>query len=806
MYFHKVDTPYNFTFTGSREHAGVPVSKKEVSQAQALLPGGETLEIMLEDRGSDVFLYRVASKLRWSEGNPSQAVLSTDEFARQPSTMEPRLGLDGSVSFSREGDTWLTTLDEQSFGVNGSKWMLCFPWEKDLRFYGMGEKKGFERSGHRTQFWNTDVMADFRGNVIDTGDTDPMYIALPVLIVRFSDSQGGSRGYGALVVNNPDGVFMNTAAQEGIFAFQNIPPEPVWYLGSKNWEPEIFFLFGNDFASVVRKIQTLQGRTPLPPLWALGHQQSRWGYKSIEDLQKIHSKYQEHEIPNDGIWLDIQYMRGYRVFTLADEGFDNIQGELADLRNQGSRVVPILDPGIKVDPEWDVYVQGKQNAVFCNNTEGGDYVGFVWPGVTVYPDYSLPEVRDWWARKVRDFTEHGFGGYWIDMNDPSSGSSPLEDMRFKRGALDHGAYHNQYALGMAQATRKGLEMALGNERPFLLSRSAYLSSSRYTAVWTGDNLSNVHHMRNGIDLTLSLGISGIPFSGPDVPGFAGDASAELMRAWYKACFLFPFLRNHNVLDAREQEPWTRDAKTLEIVTEYIRLRYKLLPYLYNLFIDQEELGDPILRPMIYHVDQQEFTRVSDQFFVGPAIIHAPVLDDQSTTRTLLIPEGRWFSSLTDTWVQGPKELTVDTKAEGTPLYFKQGAIVPMQRGVRKSNKNELAEIEFLIFWTADTTEPSTYRYRFDDGLTTGYLEGMRSEVELTVHPGKTPRVQISSRRMESGSLVAALVFPGSLKTALVEVDGKQTQVELQVSTMRIAGREVEVSVSEQWVVGKTQEN
>ncbi|NCN05799.1 MAG: hypothetical protein GW949_09220 [Spirochaetales bacterium] len=804
MYFHKVDTPYNFLFTQAGERESTEV-------ARPLLPSGEEFVVSLLPQGHDSFRYSVTSSKRWPQGNPSQAVLSTDEFHSVPSRVSGQIKPDGSVEFSWDGKILLSSLGQKGFGVNGTHWMLCFPYKPHQRFYGMGEKKGFERTGKRTQFWNTDVFGDFAPGLIETADTDPMYASFPVLIIRLEEGNQTPAGletqgyrYAGIVINNPDAVFMNIAAEEGIFAFQGIPPEPVWYFGSRNWEPEVYFFFSEDLPSMVRKIQNLQGRVALPPLWALGHHQSRWGYRSADQLETLEMKFRELEIPNDALWLDIEYMRGYRIFTINDEAFPDLEKTLDDLRQKGIRVVPILDPGIKLDPDWDVYTDGKTHNIYARNTEGEDFCGFVWPGVTVFPDFSQGEVRNWWAKKVTEFAKRGFAGFWIDMNDPSTGSAPLEDMRFDSGLLEHGAYHNQYAMGMASATRRGLELAGEGRRPFLLSRSAFLSSGRYTALWTGDNVSNVHHLANGITLALSLSLSGMPFIGPDVPGFGGNASAELMRAWYKAGFLFPFFRNHNILSAQDQEPWTRDAKTTEIVTEYIRLRYKFLPYLYNLFIDQEDHGDPILRPILYHDDSEAATRIEDQFLVGPYIMQAPILSETDFGRKVYVPRGSWYSILREQWITGPTEIDVETKAETTPLYFLEGGILPLQTGIRKSNQNDLSRLELLLLWHPGLKESTTLRYRFDDGETNEYRRGIRSEVEIILHPGQNPRVQITGRRMAAGPMNVTLLFLGTHRLADVEVDGIRSPVSLDLSTLRIGGRNLKVTVSRYWNVGVKQ--
>jgi alpha-glucosidase len=811
MFFKKVDIPKNFVFLrtesdwfATAEHQPTKLQVNSDAHSSTTptlslspsLPSGEGFTTALQQLGWDVFRYSVTNNRRWSQGNPSQAHFEIENLKLEPSTIRPALSSRGGVEFfDASNNPIISSQVGQEFGVSGTKWIMCFPSSGQERFYGMGEKPGFERSETRTKFWNTDGAADFSWGELQAAKTDPMYISLPVLIIRLSQM------YMAVVVNNPDAVFMNTGAPEGILKFQGIDPDPLWFFGSVNWQPDVFFLFAPDFPGIVRKVSKLQGTTPLPPLWALGHHQSRWGYKSAAQLEDIGNQFKRHNIPNTGLWLDIDYMDGYRVFTLNSDHFPDPKTDLARLDSQGWAVVPILDPGIKLDPNWDVYRDGKRNNIYCRNTEGEDYIGYVWPGETVYPDFSNGEVRNWWTRKVQELASLGFHGFWIDMNDPASGTVPLDEMRFDSGTLDHGSYHNQYALGMASATRRGLELAQGTKRPFVLSRSGFLTSSKYTAVWTGDNVSNQENLVQVIPISLSLSVSGLPFNGPDVPGFIGDASNELMRAWYKVCFLFPFLRNHNVWDATDQEPWTRDNKTTEVVTDLIRTRYKLLPYLYNLFIDQEEYGDPVLRPLIYHDDQPQYSTIADEFLVGPYVLQAPVLSELDFSRTVLLPKGRWFSLIKESWVDGPGEIAVETKAETTPIFFREGAIIPMMAGQPVALTKELNHFELLLCWHPDMTESVTSRYRFDDGITKDHYSGIRSEVEITLHPGKHPRVVITGRRMAFGPGNVTLVFLGAHRLADVEVDGIRTPASLNSGTLQIAGKKLKVSISRYWNVG-----
>ena len=281
-----------------------------------------------------------------------------------------------------------------------------------MRFYGMGEKNGrLEKSLTRTVFWNTDAGADFPPHEVAQASFDPMYVAVPYLLVRLAED------YIGILVDNPYPVFMNTGASESI-AKEMIGEAQTedFFIGSTDGMPVLYLIHGRSAGEVTCKLQRLCGTTPLPPLWALGHHQSRWGYGSASDLISVAARFEENLIPNDGLWLDIDYMDGYRVFTTSPDRLPEPGSALRSIAERGFHVVAILDPGIKVDEEFEPYKDGLLKDVFCKNAENRPFVGFVWPGATVFPDFSLPEVRAWWAERVAALSKAGFAGFWLRPN------------------------------------------------------------------------------------------------------------------------------------------------------------------------------------------------------------------------------------------------------------------------------------------------------------------------------------------------------------------------------------------------------
>jgi alpha-glucosidase len=376
-----------------------------------------------------------------------------------------------------------------------------------------------------------------------------------------------------------------------------------------------------------------------------------------------------------------------------------------------------------------------------------------------------------------------------------------EEMLFDEGRASHASYHNQYASGMAEATRAGFQQAHPDRRPFVLTRSAFIGTARHAAVWTGDNCSNYFHLAKCIEVSLNLALSGLPFNGPDVPGFGDDADAELAVAWYKVCFLFPFLRNHSHRAVRRQEPWTFGARS-RVIRHYIRLRYKLLPYLYQLFVAQERSGSAILRPLFHDFEDSAelgLGQVGDQFLVGPALLQAPVVEPGSARR-LVLPAERWFDARTGAWLRGGRRLRVQCTPFETPLYVRAGSLLPLQVGERSSNQNDLSEIELHAFCPPGTR--AELEYRFDDGRSLRYREGKESVVRFQAEArGQVLRLSAASEALGFGPLRLRVVLHAPLDTLLWEYAGRAREVALRPCRVRLTGRALVARTSRVLTVG-----
>lgn len=670
-----------------------------------------------------------------------------------------------------DGRTLVSSPPGRFFGQCGDGWMFEFDVEDGDGFYGFGEKwTGLEHSDRPYMFWNTDVWADFhpQSGVHRNPPPDPVYVSIPYAIVKRGNTFVG------FLIDNPHATFISVADKTSIAGQMDLgPARRVLRLAGQQGQPSLYMIHGPSLPELTRKLQRLVGTTPMPPAWALGYHQCRWGYQSATDLERLDRKFDELALPVDGLWLDIDYMRGYRVFTFEKKHFPAPAKAIARLEKRGRKVVPIIDPGVKNERGYGVYERGAKAGAFCLNPQGRNYVGLVWPGETVFPDFSTGRGRKWWAREVAAFARNGIHGAWIDMNDPSTGPVENADMLFDRGRKSHSTYHNQYALGMAKATRDGFLSAWPEERPFLLSRSGSTGMSRYSAIWTGDNFSDYGHLRSGIATTLNLALSGVPFNANDLCGFGGNTEPQLARDWYKACFLFPVCRNHSICGSRLQEPWAFDRKTLDVTRHYIRLRYRLRPYLYQLFAAQEEAGEAILRPLFYDFKDTRklpLGKVDDQFLVGPSIMQAPFVDKDKKSRSVVLPGGtRWFDTSTNRWINGGRKITVKATLRDTPLYVRDRSILPLARLAPADHAFDAARVDFHIFLSGNGKVQT--RYIFDDGISFDYRKGKRSEVVVTaVRTGA--RIDIRVDTLRSGFGPGDFTFTTEPAIREVRVNGK----------------------------------
>ncbi len=468
-----------------------------------------------------------------------------------------------------------------------------------------------------------------------------------------------------------------------------------------------------DVAHLLDRYTELTGRPALPPRWALGYHQSRWGYKNETDVRAVVDGYRGLGIPLSAVHLDIDYMDGYRVFTFDRTRFPDPGVLAAEVAASGVRLVTIVDPGVKVDNGYDVYRQGLEGGRFCGDDNGATVEGVVWPGRVAFPDFTDPGTRRWWAERYRFLTDAGIAGIWHDMNEPTSisllgdPSLPLSTRHdFDGRGGDHAEGHNLYGLLMNRAGSEGLAAARPERRPFIVSRSGWAGMQRFAWNWTGDVASTWESMRQQVATVIGLGLSGVPYSGPDIGGFSGVPHDELYVRWLQMSVLLPYCRTHSVLGAPAREPWRFAEPARSIIVAWLRFRYRLLPYLYTLSYQASVSGAPLVRPLWWpdgvadgaetgpaatstgrddDDDDGAGAAVDDAFLLGPALLVAPITAPGATGRPVTLPAGQWFSPWADEARDGPAEgeSRLDVVAGRMPILVRAGSIVPLDDGWRE---------------------------------------------------------------------------------------------------------------------------
>ncbi|HEY1011769.1 MAG TPA: glycoside hydrolase family 31 protein [Herpetosiphonaceae bacterium] len=547
-------------------------------------------------------------------------------------------------------------------GVRGAKRI-----EQDEHFYGFGERTGgLDKRGSRLVNWATD---EYRYGPA----SDPLYIAIPTLL--------------ALRPGLAYGVFFNNSWRSGFDMGAGTPD--AWTMASAGGELDYYLCYGPTPAEVLEGFAAILGVTPLPPRWALGYHQSRWGYSSADEIRSLAAELRRRELPCDVIHLDIDYMDGYRDFTWNSERFPDPAGLISELRDQGFRVVTIVDPGVKADPAYAVYQDGLERDMFIRRADGEVFHGYVWPDDSVFPDFTRPEVRAWWGEMQGRLVAAGASGIWNDMNEPTVFKRPFSegggephtiDLDAVQGAADertsHAEVHNLYGSGMARASYEGLRRQLG-ARPFVLTRSGFAGIQRWSACWMGDNTSAWEYLALAIPQLLNMGLSGAPFAGTDIGGFFDNASGELFARWMQFGILMPFCRGHSHTETSPHEPWVFGPRVEAICREYLGLRYQLLPYLYTLFWEASRRGAPILRPLCYEFPDDPATyRLEDQAMLGPAILAAPVYQPGAEEREVYLPAGAWYDWWSGAVCLGPAKMMVAAPLERMPLFVRAGSLIP----------------------------------------------------------------------------------------------------------------------------------
>ena len=596
------------------------------------------------------------------------------------------------------------------------------------RVIGAGERtEPLDKRGYRVTFWNTDPPHNHN---ITTG---PMYSSLPFWTVLRPDGRAW-------------GVFMDSSTSSELDAGATDPE--LLSFGVMAGELTYYIFAGPTPADVQRQYSELTGRMPLPPRWALGFGQSRWSYFPEAHLREVAQGFRSRGIPCDHLWLDIDYMDGYRVFTWSPTRFPQPKELLDELRADGFKVVAIIDPGVKADATDPTFAEGVERDYFVRRPDGSLFTGLVWPGVSVFADFSRADVRAWWGERHRELLDAGLAGIWDDMNEPGltdlfapgaglpEGDTMPGDVVHRPdgpegSALPHARFHNAFGMQMARATREGLERLRPNERAFVLTHSGYAGVQRYAAMWTGDNTSIWAHLSLAARMCLSVGMSGQPFICFDSGGFFDAPSGELLTRFMQLGAFFPFYRNHSAMGTPAQEPWALGQPWEAFCRDAINLRYQLLPYFYTLFEEASRTGAPITRPMLYAFpDDPDVTGLEDQFMVGGDLLAAPVLEQGVLRRGVRFPRGACRDWLTGQRYAGPLTAQVESPLDAAPLFVREGAIVPL--GPVMQYVGEQAEETLTLVCSLGPTDHARAEGMLyeDDGATRDFERGAWSRTRF----------------------------------------------------------------------------
>jgi alpha-glucosidase len=610
----------------------------------------------------------------------------------------------------------------------------------DEHFYGLGEKAA-RLDKRRSSFvnWNSDTPGYGEGK-------DPIYQTIPF----YTGLQNGS-AYGIFFDNS----------YRSYFDFAKSSQQRVWF-GAEGGELNYYFFYGPSFRKILSRYADLTGHMPLPPLWALGNQQSRWSYYPDTMVQEVVNEYRKRDLPLDVLHLDIDYMQGYRVFTWDTTRFPNPLALTTRLAQQGVKVVTIVDPGVKFQPprgeprpsgqsdaektfdeaarinpgirslapqdrSYYVFNEGLAKNYFQKRKDGQLFVPRVWPGESVFVDFTLPEARRWWGGLHLAYTSNGVEGIWNDMNEPSdfvdqTGKNQIDVVSYDEGENStHAKNRNVFALLMARATYEGLERLRPDRRPYVITRAAYAGIQRYSTMWTGDTNSTWEALQLNIPMFTTLGLSGEPFVGSDVGGFIGRGNGELLTRAYQVSFLAPFCRNHKVIDGYDQEPWRFGKYYEDIIRKYLKLRYRLLPFLYTTLEEAHRTGVPLFRPLVLNYQDDPNTyNLDDEFMIGNDLLVAPVVKPDVTRRLVYLPQGRWYDYWTNKKYEGGTMIAVNAPLETVPLFVRAGAIIPMGPELNYVGEKPTDPLTFNIY--PDEKGSASAALYEDDGVSPAYKQ------------------------------------------------------------------------------------
>jgi alpha-glucosidase len=641
---------------------------------------------------------------------------------------------------------------------NGNRFTVSKQRETDDHFFGLGDKPGpLDRAGEVFTMWNTDAFGWQES-------TDPIYKSIPFFL---HVSHGRTLG-----------VFLDNTWRSN-FDFGHADPSEYTF-GAADGPIDYYLMYGPEPRQVVTAWSWLTGPTPLPPLWALGFQQSRYSYFPESQLREVAERLRKDRIPTDVLWLDIDFQHENWPFTVNEEAYPDFKGMVQDLAKDKFKLVVITDlhvakqPGVGYAP----YDSGAAGDHFVKNPDGSTYVGTVWPGDAVFPDFTQARTRQWWGSLFKTFVDDGVAGFWNDMNEPAVFGTPektmpanvhsrIDEPGFKKRMATELEVHNIFGLENARATYDG-ELALRpNERPFVMTRASYAGGQRYGCTWTGDNSSTWNHLRMTVPQIINLGLSGFALSGADVGGFAGSPSPDLLTKWVELAAFQPIDRIHSAKGTRMHEVWVDGPEHETIRRRFIEERYRLMPYFYTIAEETSRDGLPIDRPLF--LEYPDDLTGGTEFMFGSRILVAPSSYlEEPVPYAVHLPPGTWYDYWTGDQIKSgkpagqvdleqrdkviaQKPLMVTPTLDQLPVYVRGGSILPIAPLTQSTSETPNGPLILRVFPLMpgfdSPGEVCAGEVYTDDGHTLNFRNGEFARIHFSCSeaPNGAVNVQISKQ-------------------------------------------------------------
>ncbi len=642
-----------------------------------------------------------------------------------------------------DGHVIVEQLPGRPIEYNGASFRVYMKSPEDEHYFGLGDKAGpLDRRNEAFVDWNTDAFGWQES-------TDPIYKSIPWFITFHKGVSGG--------------VFLDNTWRAS-FDF-NKEYRDGYSFGSEGGPLDCYFVYGPEPKKVVETWAWLTGPSPLPPLWSLGYQQSRYSYYPETEVRRIADKLRSEQIPSDVIWLDIDYQLKNRPFTVDPERFPHFDQMIKDLKAQHLHTILITDLHVADLPNqgYKPYDEGAAGDHFVKNPDGSTYVGVVWPGKAVFPDFTQKASRDWWGTLYKDFVGKGVSGFWNDMNEPAiflvpSKTMPddtrhrIEEPGFTTRTATHLEIHNVFGMQNTRGTFEGLLKLQPNLRPFVMTRASYAGGQRYAVTWTGDNSSNWAHLRQTVPQLLNLGLSGFAMAGADVGGFAASPQPELLTRWLEVAAFQPIDRDHTAIGTNPQEPWENGTpEDVSLRRKYIEERYRLLPYIYTTAEEMSRTGLPLVRPLFLEfpsgaVDGNPLDLSSGgSFLLGRNLLIAqsPFPDEVDDYSVALPPVG-WYDYWTGARVDssaGRKgidnapivqpEVRIHRTLDTLPVFARAGSIVPEQPLVQSTDEKPQGPLTLRVYPPTAIGNDCDGSVYVDDGVSYDFKNGNFLRMGLT---------------------------------------------------------------------------